>query len=139
MKKLASLLVAAVVALVAIVSVAAAGPTDPLFVNLTTEDAHRASMALAFSANQQERSHPVTVFLNDRAVLLAAKSQSARFAVQQKALAEMMAKGAQVYICPMCMKHYGMAETDRLDGVQVGNPDALGAALFRDGGKTLSW
>ena len=42
-------------------------------------------------------------------------------------------------ICPVCMKHYGVKETDLMEGIKVGNPDATGAALFREGTKTLTW
>ncbi|MGE0221828.1 MAG: DsrE family protein [Acetobacteraceae bacterium] len=139
MKPFATIFAAATIALMASLSSAAADDKAPIFVNLTTEDPHRLSMALTFTANQQERNHPVTVFLNDRGVFIGAKSQAGRFPGQQKKLQDMMANGAQVYICAMCMKHYGVAEADRLEGIKVGDPDSVGAALFRDNGKTLTW
>ncbi len=37
---------------------ASAGQTDPLFINLTSDDGHRATMALTFGKNQLERGHP---------------------------------------------------------------------------------
>lgn len=43
----------------AINSNAIAGAADPLFVNATTDDGHRATMALTFSQHQLERKHPV--------------------------------------------------------------------------------
>lgn len=116
-----------------------AGDQDPLFVNLTSDDTHRAQMALTFSAKQLERGHPLTVWLNDKGVLLGSKAKSAEYALHQKMLTEMMAKGAEVIICPMCMKHYGVAEADLVPGIRVGNPDLTGAALFKDHSQTLSW
>ena len=54
-------------ALLAVTAVPAiAGATDPLFVNMTTDDPHRASMALTFALNQQRLGHPVTIFFNDK-------------------------------------------------------------------------
>jgi len=139
MKRLWSTIAAVLLVLTLSFSTVQAGATDPLFVNLTTEDPHRVSMALTFSANQQDRKHPIAIFLNDQAVFVGAKAQSGKFADQQAKLKELMAKGAEVYICPMCAKHYGVDTTQVLDGIKVGNPDAVGALLFRDGGKTLTW
>ncbi len=116
-----------------------AGDTDPLFVNLTTEDAHRANMAITFGGNQHERGHPLTIFLNDKGVLIGSKAHADKFASHQKALGELMKKGAVVLICPMCMKHYGVKESDLLPGLKVGAPELTGGALFKDNTKTLTW
>ncbi|MBA3008982.1 MAG: DsrE family protein [Proteobacteria bacterium] len=116
-----------------------AGDTDPLFVNLTTDDSHRANMAISFGKNQFERGHPLTIFLNDKGVNIGSKENSAKFADHQKALGEIMNKGGTVLICPMCIKHYGIKEADLLTGLKVGNPDRTGGALFKDNTQTLSW
>jgi sulfur relay (sulfurtransferase) complex TusBCD TusD component (DsrE family) len=116
-----------------------AGDSDPLFVNLTTDDSHRASMAITFGQNQLERGHPLTIFLNDKGVLIGSKANSAKFPSQQKVIGELMNKGAVVLICPMCMKHYGVKEADLLPGLKVGNPELTGAALFKDNTRTLTW
>ena len=81
----------------------------------------------------------MTVFLNDRGVYLGSKAKAEPFAEQQKALAELMGKGAVVIVCPLCMKHYGVAQTDLIPGAQVGNPELTGNALFRDDTRTLTW
>ena len=96
-------------------------------------------MALVFGSKQLERGHPLTVWLNDKGVYLGAKAKAADFAEHQKLLGDLIAKGATVIVCPMCMKHYGVAETDLIPGVQVGNPDLTGAALFKDDSQTLTW
>ncbi len=116
-----------------------AGETDPLFINLTSDDSHRASMAITFGKAQMGLGHPLTIFLNDRAVFIASTAQSARFAEHQKVLEELAAKGAAILVCPMCTRHFGMQESDFVKGLQLGKPDLTGPALFKDNTKTLSW
>jgi sulfur relay (sulfurtransferase) complex TusBCD TusD component (DsrE family) len=116
-----------------------AGEQDPLFVNLTTDEPHRANMGISFGRNQADRGHPLTIFLNDRGVLIGARANAEKFAAHQKMLAELMSKGAVVLICPMCMAHYGVKESDLLPGLKVGNPGLLDAALFKGSTKTLTW
>lgn len=125
--------------LIGMTTSAVAGGTDPLFINLTSDDAHRVDMALSFGKNQLQRGHPLTVFLNDRAVFVGAKANAGKFTAQQKLLEELGKAGATLIACPMCMKHYGIPESDLLPGLKVGNPDLTGAALFKDGTQTLTW
>ena len=139
MKLIAQLLIALTLALGSAAQPALAGDTDPLFVNLTTDDSHRANMGITFGKNQLERGHPLTIFLNDKGVLIGSKANSAKFADHQKMLSEVMSKGGAVLICPMCMKHYGIKETDLLPGLKVGNPEVTGAAVFKDNTKSLTW
>ena len=96
-------------------------------------------MAISFGKNQFERGHPLTIFLNDKWVNIGSKENSVKFADHQKALGEIMNKGATVLICPMCIKHYGIKEADLLTGLKVGNSDHTGSALFKDNTQTLSW
>lgn len=131
--------IGALAAVLMLIPAASAGDTDPLFLNLTTDNGHRASMAVSFSRKQQERKHPVTVFLNDRGVMLGVKSGAKKFKDQQATLAAIMKDGGSVLICANCMKKYGVKETDLLEGIKVGNPDVMGAALFKDNTKTLTW
>lgn len=141
MKKRRLLLASALVAsLVGGISAGAmAGASDPLFINLTSDDGHRFAMALAFGGNQAKLGHPLTIFINDRGVLVASKANADKFPEQQKTLASLLAAGASIYVCPMCMKHFGVKEDDLLPGLKVGNPEAVGGALFKDGSKTLTW
>jgi sulfur relay (sulfurtransferase) complex TusBCD TusD component (DsrE family) len=122
-----------------VASSALAGDKDPLFVNATSDDAHRAEMALTFAKNQLERQHPVTIFINDKAVNIASKANAAQFKEHQALLSKLVEGGANVFICGMCLKYYGVAESDLVTGVKVGNPDLVGAALFKDDTRTLSW
>jgi len=118
---------------------ALAGATDPLFINLTSDDGHRVRMALQFGGVQLQRGHPLTIFLNDRAVVVASKKNSATYAEQQRTIADLIGKGAIILVCPMCMQHYGVQESDLLPGLLTGNPDRTGSALFRDNTKTMTW
>lgn len=129
----------ALLSLLLLSSTALAGATDPLFINLTSDDPHRALMAISFGQAQMERGHPLTVYLNDHAVMVASKKNSAKFAEQQKLLSGIAAKGGTVLVCPMCSKKFGVAEADFITGAKLTSPDITGPALFKDNTKTLSW
>ena len=116
-----------------------AGETGSLFVNLTTDEPHRAAMALAFSKAQMKLGHSVTVWLNDRGVFVGDVQSGGKLSEVQGMLKESMAGGAQVISCPMCMKHYGIGDTSMLQGIKTGNPEMTGAALFKDDTRALTW
>jgi predicted peroxiredoxin len=137
MKNLLSTL--SLLAVLSSVGTAIAGANDPLFINMTTDDDHRATMAIGFGVKQHALGHPLTLFLNDKGVQIASKANAGKFADQQKELVEAMAKGATVIACPLCMKHYGVKESDLLPGIKVGKPELTGGALFKDNTKTLTW
>ena len=111
----------------------------PLFVNLISDEGHRVTMALTFAGSQLDRGHPLTLWLNDKAVMVATKKAGGPFAEQQALLAALIAKGATVIVCPLCMKHYGVAEAELIEGAKVGNPDLTGDLLFKEGTQTLTW
>jgi predicted peroxiredoxin len=137
MKKLLSTL--SMLAILSTAGFAVAGANDPLFINMTTDDGHRTTMAIGFGVKQHGLGHPLTLFLNDKGVLVASKTNAGKFPEQQKAIAEAIGKGATVIACPLCMKHYGVKESDLLPGIQVGKPELTGGALFKDNTKTLTW
>ena len=139
MKFISQLLLALALSIGMIATPALAGDNDPLFVNMTSDDLHRADMAIFFGGNQYEHGHPLTIFLNDKAVRIGSKTNSRRFSEQQKALTQLMDKGASVLICAMCMKYYGVREADLLPGIKVGGPNLTGEALFKDNTKSISW
>ena len=139
MKMIARILVLFAVLLGGLSGVAGAQDKAPLFINLTSDDAHRASMGLMFGKNQLERGHKLTVFLNDRAVNVGSKANAARFGEHQKAIVELMGKGATILICPFCMKHYGVKEGDLVAGLKIGSPEATGGALFEPNARSLTW
>jgi intracellular sulfur oxidation DsrE/DsrF family protein len=118
---------------------ASAEDNDPLFVNLTNDEAFRTMMAMRFVESQLERGDPLTVFLNDRGILLASKAHEAQYADQQKLLAELLGKGTVVIACPQCLKQFDIPQRDLLPGIQVGSPGLTDGALFKDDTRTLSW
>jgi predicted peroxiredoxin len=120
------------------VMLSAAQPAS-LFVNMTTDESHRANMAIGFGRNQLLRGHGLTLYLNDKGVKLASKANATAFGEQQKILKELVDKGATILVCPMCMKHYGVQEADLLPGLKVSSPELAEKTLFAEGVRTLSW
>jgi hypothetical protein len=116
-----------------------AGPNDPLFINLSTDDVHRSTMAINFRRHHFSNGHPLTIFLNDKAVMLGVKAGASLFSAQQQALSEAIASGALVIMCPICLKQAGFSEADLISGIKIGGPKITGDALFKDGTKTMSW
>ncbi len=116
-----------------------AGANDPLFINLTTDEVHRSTMAINFGKHHSSNGHPLTIFLNDKAVMLGVKAGSEKYSEQQKALMDVISGGALVIMCPMCLKHAGFTEADLISGVKMGGPKLTGDALFKEGTKTMSW
>ncbi len=137
MNPLRSLLLLGTLALAPMVLSAA--PPASLFVNMTTDEAHRASMAIGFGQNQLLRGHGLTVFLNDKGVKVGSKTHAAAFSGQQKMLKELLDKGATILVCPMCMKQYGVKEADLLPGLKISSPELTEKAVFAEGARTLSW
>lgn len=111
---------------------------DPLFVNLTSNDSHRAQMALMFSQKVLEAGHPVTVFLNVDAVKIAAR-KSGPHKDNQALLSALVKGGATVLACPHCVEHAGMKSVDLIDGVKLGTQELVQGALFEPNTRSLSW
>jgi predicted peroxiredoxin len=127
--------------LVALLGAAVALPAraaDALFVNLISDDSHRAYMALAFSQRVLEAGHPVTVFLNVDSVKIAAK-KAAEHKDNQALLSALVKGGATVLACPHCVEHAGMKPGDLMDGVKMGTSELVQGALFASGTRSLSW
>ncbi|QWE15118.1 DsrE family protein [Polynucleobacter sp. AP-Sving-400A-A2] len=112
---------------------------DPLFINLSTDEVSRASMAINFGKHHFSSGHPLTIFLNDKAVMLGVKAGSSKYVELQQALSEAITAGALVIMCPICLKQAGYSEADLIAGVKLGGPKVTGDALFKDGTKTMSW
>ena len=118
---------------------AISGPNDPLFINLSTDDLNRSTMAINFGKHHSASGHPLTIFLNDKAVMLGVRAGASKHAEQQQALSEVISAGALIIMCPMCLKQAGYTESDLISGVKLGGPKITGEALFKYGTKTMSW
>ena len=118
---------------------ARASGAEPLFIHLSTDDAHRTAAGLTFGQHQQQDGHPLTIFLSDRGALLAARAHAERYAAPQRLLAELMQQGATVLVVPLSLKHYGVREDELLPGLQLSYRKLSGAALFRPETRVLGW
>ena len=97
-------------------------------------------MALVFASRQQQLGRPITLFLNDRGVLLSSTKNADKFKEHQEVLTGLIDKGATVLVCPMCMEHFGVDKTDLAPGLKLSNPEVVGDALFGDDDtKSLTW
>ena len=112
---------------------------DPLFVSLTSDEPHRAAMALNFGKHHAANGHPLSVFLSDKGIHLGVKAGASSHSEQQKLLLEMIASGSTVIMCPPCLRHYGFTEADVLPSIKMGGAKVTGEALFKSNTKTLSW
>ncbi len=121
------------------VTAASAGSNDPLFIGLSSDGANRVGHVIHFAGLQMSRGHPVTIWLNESGIFLASKKHAEKHAARQRELAELMGKGVTVLVCQYCMKQLEVAESDLLPGFKMGNPDVVGAALFKDNTRTLAW
>lgn len=113
-----------------------------LFVNLTSLDTGMAGHALVFADKALKRGHPVVVFLNHKAVLIAAKSVP-HAAYHGKPLAEhlkvVIGAGGKVIVCQMCLTDHGMKETDLMEGAVRGSTELVHGYLFDPAYKVMSW
>lgn len=136
----ASRLILSIFLMIGTVSVSAyAADPAPLFLNLTTDNSHQSGVGLNFAKDQFERGHPLTIFLNDRAVRIGATANTRYFISHQELLRELMKRGATVLVCRPCAVHYGVSESNLMPGMQIAYPDAISEALFRDNTRTLTW
>lgn len=116
-----------------------------LFVNLSSDDINRATMAIGFSTRVlKEKKIPVTIFLNVEGVRIADKNIPGHTHATGKSTKEMLAAfieaGGKVIVCPMCMKNVGGLQKDEIiDGAVIGGSDVTWPALFADGTTVLSY
>lgn len=143
MKRL--LLVVLVLSLCVPVLVAQPKVKQSLFINLTSDDIDRASMAINLAHRVlKEKKVPVTIWLNVDAVRLVNKQvrqnmyNDARTPLEK--LQAFMREGGKVMICPMCMRNLGGMEVKDLpEGVFVSEMDLLWEAMYAEGARVLSY
>jgi|WetSurMetagenome_2_1015567.scaffolds.fasta_scaffold120635_2 predicted peroxiredoxin len=136
--KLLRILVVLAIILAGLVQVASAGSSDPLFVNLTSDDNHKANMAIGIAREMLKHGHPVTIYVNSQALQIVNR-KNLQYAMQQKKLTEFISKGGTVLVCPVCTKFLRFNQADLIPGVQMSNANLVDQALFRPNTRTLSW
>ncbi len=109
----------------------------PVFIVLTSgvSDTPRCMMAFGLAESALDAGRKVVVYLDVSAPELARKNKSDKpfvagrrtaaargmeaSASLQKALGALMAKGAKVYVCPMCIKTLKITQDSLLDGITI--------------------
>jgi len=115
----------------------------PLFINLTSNQAHRVIYALKMGLDAINQGHPVIVFLNVDGVRVGLKSGLAHHPTTYGSATEMLQKilnkGGQVWVCPPCLKDAGFSKADLIDGATLYNDKLLENRFFVADLKTLSY
>jgi predicted peroxiredoxin len=102
----------------------------PMLFNITSglEDPHSVTMAMQLANHALDDGRAVTLFFNVRGVEVAAKScPDAAFGAEPlpAMLAKLVERGANVQVCPHCMKVRGIGEDDLVDGAEVTTREKL--------------
>lgn len=131
-------------ALVATMAVGCAAPDasgtassapQPMFFNITSgpDDPHPVTMALQLAGHALDDGRDVLLFFNVRGVHIPTTQLSDTLAFGDRPikelLADLMARGAEVHVCPHCMAALEVNETDLIEGAQVTTRDLLFAHL----------
>jgi predicted peroxiredoxin len=124
--------------------IAANNKNPSLFVNLTSDDVHRAGMAISFAQSVLKTGHQATIFLNVTAVRIASKNIPQHIngitkTSLQEMLREFIGQGGKVISCPMCLQQAGITPEQLIEGVVVGSPDITQPLLFADDVRVMSW
>lgn len=115
-----------------------------LFINLSSVDAVPAGHALQFAGKMHDRGHPTVVFLNGKAVWIAAKG-APQFTYPetgqtlQAMLKSLLTQGVDVIVCQVCAKLHGVTRDDVIEGAPLGSPDLVSRHLFDPATKVISW
>lgn len=94
-------------------------------------------MALKLAGFTLDEGRRAVLFFNVKGVTIPSKSLGDEFAFQQEKpihdqLAELIQRGADVHVCPICMKALGVAETDLIEGAHVTTRPSLFANITAD-------
>ena len=117
-----------------------------LFVNLTTADTWKATMAIKFAHKMALANDfkPVTIFVNTQAVNLIDKTRPAQQMAGTDGNIHQLFKafikdGGRVLVCGMCSKVEGIEHKNMLEGTEMGAPGAVMGALFNQETRALTW
>ncbi|MCA9247488.1 MAG: DsrE family protein [Planctomycetales bacterium] len=89
-----------------------------------TEDPQAVDMALKLAGFSLDEGRHVVLFFNVRGVKNPSHALADDFAFEQdepikQQLADLIERGVDVHVCPICMKALGVAESDLMEGAQV--------------------
>ena len=109
-------------------------PAPTVLVHVTSDDVWRGQAAFSFARGIQEAGGNVVVFLNVRAVALANTSvpqhvEAMTGKTPHEMVAEIIAAGGRVFVCPGCTRQAGLDVAERIDGVEPGGPDFLAVVM----------
>lgn len=104
-------------------------------VNLTTEKAPSAVMAIRFATISLQRGNETVLWLNSEGVRLA--DAKAKPTQAGKILRDFISKGGKVYVCPHCAQMLGVKEL--INGAEFGKPDTIFGLLSEDRVRVISW
>jgi len=114
----------------ALASQNSARPTLLLNVISGKEDLHAVTMAMQLANHGLNDNRNVVLFLNVRGPELASRELSNAFAFGEnppvrKMLADLIANGAQVLVCPACAKVMGVKEDELVAGAKLATRESL--------------
>lgn len=142
MKKSLSMLAFLLMCTFASSSLSAAENDQRLFVNLTSDEINRATMAIVFSTRVlTEMNMPVTMHLTVEGTRIADRNipeqTNADGNTLKGLLSKFMSEGGRVFVCGMCMENVGGIKMDELvEGVEV---EGAMSAIFEPGTTVVSY
>lgn len=98
-----------------------------VLLNVTSgfEDARSVTMALQLAGHALDDGRQAVLFFNVRGV----KVPTADYPADLSLLADLMRRGAEVHVCPACMKAHGVEPGDLIKGAQVTDRQKLFAKI----------
>lgn len=127
----------AVVAVVMLSAVGAAQGKQSVFVNLTSDEGQRVTMALNFSNSLLKDGQDVTIFLNVDGVRLGS-AKVAGLSAQRTELQAFMKAGGKVIVCMHCMQMRGVTQADLIPGLTTGG-EGQGRQAFLASTRQISY
>lgn len=111
----------------------------PIMINLTSSENNQANMALSFAAAKLQDGRSLIFYLNEQAVKIAAKQAFNQYRGQQITLARMINKGADIVVCSLCMRRYGLTADDLLPGIKLDTAPSQPYQLVSNSNRALTW
>jgi predicted peroxiredoxin len=108
-------------------SAAGAAPPSTVFLSVTSDansDPQSVDMAMKFAGFALDEDRQVVMFFNVKGVTIPTAEFPDDFAFGEDKpiktqLAELIERGADIHVCPICMKALGVEEGDLMEGAKV--------------------